>query len=130
MAGPSAAGFSAITNLLQVLLEDRNMDAVFLLAPVVMDKTLLASRMGLDAEQIKAYREKEEKNIELIREKAEKYGKLVFVMWQSRDINPDPEIASILRKGNIIIQSNARRAARVMRHLVWYRRYLDAAADK
>lgn len=130
MAGPSAAEFTTIADLLLVLMEDANIDAVLLLAPIVMDKALLANRMGLNAEQIKAYREKEQGNLRSISEKAEKYGKPVFLMWQSRDFNTDPEISSLFRNGKIIVQSNAHRAARVLRHLTWYRQYLDATTGK
>lgn len=130
MAGPSTAEFSVIADLLLALLEDANIDAVFLLAPIVMDRTLLTNRMGLKPGQIKAYRAKEEKNLKLIREKSEKYGKPVILLWQSRDTNPDPAVSSLFRRERILVQSNARRAARVMRYLTWYRRYLDATAGK
>jgi len=130
MAGPSTAEFPVIVDLLLALLEDDNIDAVFLLAPIAMDRTQLANRLGLNAGQINAYREKEEKNVKLIREKSEKYGKPVILMWQSRDITPDPTISSLFRREKLLVQSNARRAARVMRHLAWYRRYLDASTGK
>lgn len=126
MSGPSGAEFSVIANLLWALIEDRNMDVIFLLAPIVMDKRLLASRMGLGPEEIKAYRGREEKNIRLIREKVEKYGKPVIMMWQIRGMGNDPDITSLFRRERILVYANARRAARVMRHLVWYRQYLDA----
>lgn len=130
MAGPSMAEISVIADLLLVLLEDTNIDAVFLLAPIVVDRTLLVNRMGLKPGQIKAYREKEEKNLKIIREKSEKYGKPVVLLWQSRDINPDPTVSSLFRREKMLVQSNARRAARLMRYLAWYRQYLDATARK
>jgi acyl-CoA synthetase (NDP forming) len=130
MAGPSAAEFSVIADLLWALLEDKNLDFIFLLAPIVMDRALLASRMGLGPEAIKAYREKEEKNMMLIREKVAKYQKPVVMMWQWRGFSSDPEITSLFRKAKIVACANARRAARVMRHLVWYRQYLDATLVK
>jgi acyl-CoA synthetase (NDP forming) len=130
MAGPAAAEFSVIADLLWALIEDENLDFIFLLAPIVMDRALLASRMGLSPEAIKAYREKEEKNIMLIREKVEKYQKPVVTMWQSRFFSNDQDIASLFRRSKIIVCANARRAARVMRHLVWYRQYLDATLGK
>jgi acyl-CoA synthetase (NDP forming) len=130
MAGPSAAEFATIADLLLALLEDANIDAVLMLAPIVMDKVLLANRMGLNAEQIKAYREKEQSNLRSISEKAEKYGKPVFLMWQSRGFSTDPELSSLFRNERIIVQSNARRAARVLKNLTWYRQYLDATKGK
>jgi acyl-CoA synthetase (NDP forming) len=130
MAGPSAAEFSVIADLLWALIEDENLDFIFLLAPIVMDRALLASRMGLSPEAIKAYREKEEKNIMLIREKVEKYQKPIVTMWQSRFFSNDQDIASLFRRSKIIVCANARRAARMMRYLVWYRQYLDAISGK
>ncbi len=130
MAGPSTSEFSVIVDLLLALLEDANIDAVFLLAPIVMDKMLLVDRMGLNAEQIKVYRKKEEKNLKLIREKSEKHGKPVILLWQSRDMNPDPAVSALFRREKILVQGNARRAAKIMRHLAWYKQYLDATAGK
>jgi acyl-CoA synthetase (NDP forming) len=126
MAGPSTADFAVIVDLLLALLEDANIDAVFLLAPIVMDKMFLVDRLGLNAEQVKAYRKKEEKNLKLIREKSEKYGKPVFLLWQSRDTNPDPSVSALFRREKILVQGNARRAARIIRYLAWYKQYLDA----
>ncbi len=130
MAGPSIAEFSAIADLLMALLEDTGIDAVFLLAPIVMDRDLLANRMGLNDAQIMAHRQKEEKNLKLISEKSEKYGKPVILLWQSRDFNPDPTVSALFRREKVIIQGNARRAAKLMRYLTWYHRYLDAIAGK
>ena len=71
-----------------------------------------------------AVRKKEEKNLAQIREKSKEHGKPVFMLWQSRDVNPDPTVSALLRKANMV-SWNARRAARIMRHLVWYKQYLD-----
>jgi len=128
MAGPATSEFTVISDLLLALLEDANIDAVFLLAPIVMDRMLLTDRMGLNEAQIKAIRKKEEKNLEQIREKSEKSGKPLFLLWQSRDVSPDPTVAALFSKSKILVQGNARRAARILSHLVWYRRYLDAIA--
>jgi acyl-CoA synthetase (NDP forming) len=130
MAGPSAAEFSVIADLLWALIEDKNLDFIFLLAPIVMDRALLASRMGLSPEAIKAYRAKEEKNMMLIREKVEKYEKPVVTMWQMRGLSNAPDTAPLLHKAKVLVCANARRAARVLRYLVWYRQYLDATTGK
>ncbi len=130
MAGPSTAEFSAIADILWALMEDKNTDVIFLQAPIVTDKPYLTSRMGLGPEEIKAYREKEEKNLKLLREKVEKYGKPVVLMWQMRGINTDQDVSSLFRRERIPVYPNARRAARVIRHIVWYREYLDATTGK
>ena len=130
MAGPSAAEFSIVANLLWALIEDKNIDIIFLLAPIVMDKTLLANRLGYGPKEIKAYREKEKKNIRLIGDNVEKYGKLVVFLSQWRGGSSDPDISSIFRSEKILVYPNARRAASVMRYLVWYRQYLEAVNGK
>jgi acyl-CoA synthetase (NDP forming) len=130
MAGPSASEFATITELLLALLEDANIDAVLMLAPIVMDQTMLAGRMGFNAGQIKAYREKERKNLRVISEKAQKYGKPVFLMWQWRGMNTSPQTLRLLHREGIVAQSNARRAARVLCHLAWYRQYLARTTGK
>jgi acyl-CoA synthetase (NDP forming) len=38
----------------------------------------------------------------------------------------DPEMSSLFRREEIPVYSTPRRAARVLNHLAWYRRYLDA----
>ena len=118
MAGPNAAELSQISNLLWPLMEDKNLDIILLLVPIIMDKRLLTGRMGLKPEQVQAYREKEERNIMLIRENIEKYQKPVALMWQGRGVNSDPSMASLLRKGKILAFANARRTARVINLLV------------
>ena len=129
MAGPSAAEISVVSSLLLAMMEDKNLDFILLLAPIIMDKGLLAGRLGLGPEAVKAYREKEEKNIMLIREKIEQYEKPVVMMWQWRGLS-DPQITSLFRKGKFVVCGNARSAARVMRYLVWYRQYLDSVTRK
>ncbi|MGD1118146.1 MAG: CoA-binding protein [Dehalococcoidales bacterium] len=125
MAGPSAAEISVVASLLWPLMDDKNLDFIFLLAPIIMDKTYLTGRLGLSPEAVKAYREKEEKNVLLIREKVQQLEKPVVMMWQWRG-SSDPEVNALFQKGRFIVCSNARRAARVLRYLVVYRQYLDA----
>jgi acetyl-CoA synthetase (ADP-forming) len=129
MAGPSAAEISVVASLLWPLMDDKNLDFIFLLAPIVMDKVYLTGRLGLSPEAVKAYREKEARNIALIREKVAQYAKPVVMMWQWRGFS-DPEVTALFRQGRFIVCGNARRAARVLRYLVWYRQYLDSVTRK
>ena len=125
MAGPSAAEFSLTAELLWPLIEDENMDIIFLLSPIAMDKSMLTSRMGVKAEEVTARVKRDEKNIKLVREKIEKYGKPVVLMWQWRGASNDSDMGRLLQRERMMVYSNARQAARVMHHLVWYRRYLE-----
>ncbi len=130
MAGPNASDFAVVSDLLLAVMEDENIDAALLLAPIITDRAMLSGYMGLSDAQIKAYREKEQKNLRSISEKAEKYRKPVFLMWQSRGFNIDPEVEWVFKNAKIIVQSNARRAARVLRNLNRYRRYLEDTRAK
>jgi acyl-CoA synthetase (NDP forming) len=130
MAGPSAAEFSLVAELLWPLIEDDNIDIIVLLAPIVMDRSLLTSRMGLKPEQVKAHREKEKNNVRAVGEKIRQYGKPVVLMSQWRGSTNEPEINALFRQEKILSYPNARRGARVMRHLLWYRHYLEAAGRK
>ena len=125
MAGPSAAEFSLTAELLWPLIEDDNMDIIFLLSPIAMDKGMLTSRMGVKAEEVAERVKRDEKNIRLVREKIEQYGKPVILMWQWRGSSGDSDLGKLLQRERMMVYSNARQAARVMRHLVWYRRYLE-----
>jgi acyl-CoA synthetase (NDP forming) len=123
MAGPSAAEFSVVAELLWPLIEDNNIDIVFLLAPIIMDKAMLTGRMGLKPEEVAAYQKKDENNLKTVRAKMEQYGKPVVLMWQWRGISSDSEMSSLFRREKMMVYDNARRAARVMNLMVWYGRY-------
>ena len=125
MAGPSFSDFSKTAELLSPLLEDSNTDVIFVLAPIAIDVARLASRMGFNAEEVKSYEEREEMNIKLIGEKIEKYGKPVVLMEHYRNISGNPKLAALFRREKILVLPSAHRAARVMRHLAWYRQYLN-----
>ena len=130
MAGPSAAEFFLVAELLWPLIEDKNLDSILLLAPIVMDRKLLTSRMGLKAEQVEDIQKKEENNLKQVRKKMDEYGKPVVFMWQAPGSRGDSELSKLFHREKISVYTNARRAARVMRHLVWYRQYLDAVKGK
>jgi len=126
MSGPSFSDFAAVGNLLIPLIEDVNIDAIFVLAPIVMDMSRMAGRMGYSAEDIREYKEKEEGNLRLIGEKIEQYGKLVILLGQYQNITSNPDYAAIFRRTGILVYPSARRAARVIRHLDLYRQYLNS----
>jgi acetyltransferase len=125
MAGPSAAEFSLTAELLWPLMDDDNLDMIFLLSPIAMDRSMLTSRMGVKKEEVEARARRDEKNVRLVREKMEKYGKPVVLMWQWRGSSGSSDLGKLLQQERMIVYTNARQAARVMRHLVWYRRYLE-----
>jgi acyl-CoA synthetase (NDP forming) len=127
MAGPSAAEFKVVAELLWPLIADKNIDIIFLLAPIIMDKTMLVSRMGVKSEEVAAYQKKDENNLKLVRKKMEEYGKPVVLMWQWRGLSRGSEMPAVFRREKMLVYSNARQAARVMSQLAWYGRYRRCA---
>jgi acyl-CoA synthetase (NDP forming) len=130
MAGINAAEYPIVATSLWALMEDDNIDVIFLLAPIVAAEFQLTDRLGLHAGEVKEYREKEKANLRLMRQKIEESGKPVILLGQARGIMNDPHIASVFADERIPVYSNARRAARVVRHLSWYRAYLDSVKGK
>ncbi len=129
LAGIGLEDYPAIATSLWALLDDDNIDMVLLQAPVLASKEILTGRMGLGPEEIKAYREKEKDNIRLISRKVEETGKPVIMLGQ-RMIKADPELSAFFNQQKILVYSGARRAAKIMRFLTTYRRYLDRTAGK
>jgi len=126
MAGPAASEMSVVMNLLSALIEDTNLDFILLIVPIIFDKDLLVKWVGIAPDKVQAYRESQEKSILQIRDKVEQFQKPVVMMWQWRGFS-DPETTSLFRKGHFIVCGNARRAARVLKYLVWYRQYCVGA---
>ena len=124
MAGPSAAEFSVVTEMLMPLIEDKNLDIVFVLAPIVLDKRMLVSRMGLNEKQVAEYQQKSEDNLKLLRENIEKHQKPVVFLWQFRGTSQNSETATLFSRQKMMVYSSSRQAARVMHLLERYGRYL------
>lgn len=126
MAGPSASEISAVSKLLFALFDDKNLDFIMLIVPIIFNKDTLTKWVGLNSDAVQAYQAEQEKIILAIGEKLEKYQKPVVMMWQWRGY-ADPTTTALFRKGRFIVCGNARRAARILKYLVWYRQYITAA---
>jgi acyl-CoA synthetase (NDP forming) len=129
MAGIGLEEYPAIAASLWALLDDPNIDIVLLQAPVLASKDILTGRMGLNPDEVKAYREKEKDNLRLISRKVEETGKPVIMLGQ-RAIRADSDLSAFFNKQKILVYSGARRAAKIMRYLTTYRQYLDRTAGK
>ena len=81
--------------------------------------------MRLNPAEIEAYRKKEEVNLNLIKRQIEKYKKTLVFVESTSATATQPQTARILNKVGIPVYPNPYRAARVLRHLVWYRQYLN-----
>jgi acetyltransferase len=109
---------------LQLLLEDKNVDGVIsLLPPMSMPIGLMAN---IKPEQIQTMQRENEKNQAILYEKLKQYNKpLVYIrrmnIYYTREPNrPDTP------KVKIPEYTHPRRAARVIRYLAEYRRYLES----
>jgi hypothetical protein len=129
MAGPAASEISAVSLLLFAMMEDKNLDFIMLIVPIIFDKDMLTKWVGIKPDAIKAYQEKQEQSILAIREKLEQLEKPVVMMYNWRGFS-DATTASLFRKSRFIICGNARRAARILKNLVWYHDYLNRVAGK
>jgi acetyltransferase len=127
MAGISMDEHHLTFSALWALMEDENVDAVLLQAPLGFSTERLSRTFT--SEEIEAHRQREEKNLELLRQRVKESGKPVFMVKPSVEFANDAEVSEIFRKEELPVYSAPRRAAKVLNHLVWYRRYLDAIRE-
>jgi acyl-CoA synthetase (NDP forming) len=113
---------SLILSSLWALMEDENIDAVLLQAPVAFGTNLLTRIFHFDTEEIEIFEEKQKRNLSLLRQRVAECGKPVFVVMPVNDL----ETNSYLLRERIPAYTSPRRAARVLHHLAWYKRYLDS----
>jgi len=125
MAGISLTENPAIFSSLWALMEDENVDAILFQAPVGLGSKRLSGIFN--SEEIRAFRGREESNLSLLSQRVREYGKPVFMVKPAVEFASDPEVFSLFRREGIPVYPSPRRAARVLNHLVWYRRYLDTA---
>jgi len=123
--GPTA-GNSVVLSCLWALMEDENIDVVLLQAPVAIGAGFLASIFHFTDEEIKAFEDGQKRNLIMLRQKAAEYGKPVYIV---APVN-DPETNAYLLREKMPVFTTPRRAASALRHLVWYRGYLDANQDE
>lgn len=128
MAGPSASEIAVVSKLLGAMLEDDNLDFIYLIVPIVFDKDTLTKWVGVGEEQLKTHQEEQEKTITEMGEKLVRCSKPVVMMWKGGGLT-DPSAAVLFRKCRMLVCGNGRRASRIMKHLAWYYRYKTAAGQ-
>jgi len=124
MAGISMAENPVIFPSLFAMMEDENIDAILLQAPVGANTDRLTTMF--DSGEIKAYREAEESSLIALSQRVRQEEKPVFMVKPAVEFATDPEVASLFSREGIPVYPSPRRAARVLNHLAWYRRYLDS----
>jgi acyl-CoA synthetase (NDP forming) len=123
MAGTSMTEYWKIFSSLWALMEDENVDAILLQAPVGFSIERLSA--VFNQEEVRAFREGERNNLGLLRQRIRKLGKPVLMVKPAVEFASDPEISSLFRREGIPVYPTPRRATRVLNHLAWYKRYLD-----
>jgi acetyl-CoA synthetase (ADP-forming) len=123
MAGTSMTEYWKIFASLWALMEDKNVDAILLQAPVGFSIERLSA--VFNRQEVKAFREGERNNLSLLRKRIRELGKPVLMVKPAVEFASDPEIASLFRREGIPVYPTPRRATRVLNHLAWYQRYLD-----
>jgi acyl-CoA synthetase (NDP forming) len=114
---------SLIFSAFRALIEDRAVDAVLLQVPLVFSTRRL-SRV-FNTEELRAFKETEETEFNMLSERVKKHGKPVYVVKVSPEFFTEPETISPLRRAVIPVYASPQRATRVLRRLLWYRQYLD-----
>jgi acyl-CoA synthetase (NDP forming) len=124
MAGISMAENPVIFPSLFAMMDDKNIDAVLLQAPIGANTDRLAAIYN--KEEIKAYRQAEEQALNQLKLRVKRDQKPVFMVKPAVEFATDPEVASLFSREGIPVYPSPRRAARVLNQLAWYRRYLDS----
>jgi acetyltransferase len=118
-------GDTTSDNCLRLLLEDKNVDSVISLLPPMLMAPGAAD--GIGPEQRRAMQRENEKNQEMLHQQLQKYDKpLVYIRRINIYYAQDPDKPAALPKVIIPEYGHPRRAARVLRYLAGYRRYLES----
>jgi acyl-CoA synthetase (NDP forming) len=110
---------------LHLLLEDKNVDGIIsLLPPMVFPPGLMPD---VTPEQVRAIQKENDRRQAILYRKLQEHGKpLVYIQRLFARPAPGPGEALTLPEHTIPEYAHPRRAARVLRYLAWYRRYLDS----
>jgi acetyl-CoA synthetase (ADP-forming) len=124
MAGISMAENEAVFPSLFAMMDDKDIDAILLQAAIGANTDRLATMFT--SEEIKAYRQAEEKSLDRLSQRVKRDEKPVFMVKPAVEFATDPEVASLFSREGIPVYPSPRRAARVLNQLAWYRSYLNA----
>jgi acyl-CoA synthetase (NDP forming) len=117
-------GDDTVFSCLRFLLTDRNVDCVISLLPPIA--TVHGPVRDIKPEQLRAMQEENERNLKILDEEVKKHKKpMVFVRRLSFSPPPGSNSVPAPPKSTLTEYSHPRRAARVMRSLAWYRKYLE-----
>jgi hypothetical protein len=107
-----------------LLLADSNIDAVISLLPPMMPPP--AAGVSFSTEQIKAMQTENRKQMDSLMQQVKQFNKPAYLIRRFLpQSGTETSVPSPLNRERIPEYPHQRRAARVLRHLVWYREYLE-----
>jgi len=117
-------GDRTVVSCLSLLLADRNVDCIISLLPPMA--TVHGPIGDIKPEQLRALREENEKNLRILDKDIKKHNKpMVYINRLSLTLPQERNGENYSPKIKLTQYSHPRRAARVMRSLAWYRKYLE-----
>jgi len=117
-------GDNTIISCLSILLADNNVDCVISLQPPVM--TIRGPIDDIKPEQLRAMQEENEKNLKILDRKIKKRNKpMVFINRLTFSLPPERDDAPSTSTPKLTEYTHSRRAARIVRSLAWYSKYLE-----
>jgi acyl-CoA synthetase (NDP forming) len=122
-----SAGDTSVLSCLNLLMADKNIDIVISLLPPMNTMSMTFGQMGnFSPEQLQAMRQEYQKNTDFLNQQVKRYHKPLVLIRRFMPQPPGGERTPATPEERIPQYSHPRRAARALRHLVWYRRYLDS----
>jgi acetate---CoA ligase (ADP-forming) len=107
-----------------LLLADNHIDAVISLLPPMMPPP--GAGVSFSPDQIKAMQVENEKQLDILKQQVRQYNKPLYLIRRFlAQSASETSLTSPLNGERIPEYPHQRRAARVLRHLAWYREYLE-----
>jgi acyl-CoA synthetase (NDP forming) len=120
----SAAEATTVSSCLSLLMADKNVDAVISLLPPSVPPPGLTGTFS--PEHLRAIQMENQKHLAFLNQQVKQYGKpLVLIRRFFSQPAGETNASSSTPQERIPEYSHPRRAARALRHLAWYRQYLD-----
>jgi acetyltransferase len=121
-------GDRTVISCLSILLADNNVDCVISLQPPVI--TIRGPIGDVKPEQLRAMQEDNENILKILGREIKKNNKpMVFINRLSFNLPPERDDAPSTSKIKLTEYTHPRRAARIIRSLAWYQKYLEDRKD-
>jgi len=121
-SGMSATNREFTYRSILALMEDENVDAILFQAPLILGSEGITAILHFHAKETREFQKMQRQKLSMLKQQAQECGKPLFIVTTVADA----EAYAFLHEIGIPVYSSSRRAVRALRHLVWYRHYLDA----